>query len=58
MILRNIYELSNVVKDGLIDADELAGKMERLILNVEDQYVDYLSNPKENIRSTEIPPQR
>ena len=35
--------------------------MERLILNVEDQYVDYLSYPKENIdinRSTEIPPQR
>ena len=45
-----------MVKDGLIDADELAGKMERLILNVEDQYVDYLSNPEENIRSTEIPP--
>ena len=38
------YELSNVVKDGLIDADELAGKMERLILNVEDSYVHYLKN--------------
>ena len=50
-----------MVKDGLVDADELAGKMERLILNVEDQYVDYLSNLKENIninRSTEIPPKR
>ena len=38
------YKSSNVVKDGLIDADELAGMTERLILNVEHQYVQHLLN--------------
>ena len=42
--LEHYYKLSNVVKDGLMDADDLAMKMEGLILNVEHQYVQHLSN--------------
>ena len=49
--LEHYYKLSNVVKDGLMDADDLAVKMEGLILNVEDQYVQHLLNPQTTVNT-------
>ena len=43
------YKGSYVVKEGLMDADVLAGKMETLILNVEEKYKNHLMDSNNSV---------
>jgi hypothetical protein len=40
---QNYFKNATVVTEGLIDSDELVGKMERLLRDVEDPYRNYLT---------------
>lgn len=52
------FKDASVVKEGLIDSDELVGKMERLLRDVEDPYRNYLTTVRSVLSSKGIAEKR
>jgi hypothetical protein len=52
------FKDATVVKEGLIDSDELVGKMEKLLRDVEDPYRNYLTTVRSVLSSKRIAEKR
>jgi hypothetical protein len=55
---QNYFKDATVVKEGLIDSDELVGKMEKLLRDVEDPYRNYLTTVRSVLSSKGVAEKR